>query len=118
MATTKRKLPSTTKVLTLKLARRTTATPLVWPDDLGRVKTRILLTLDGVTTVLCEGSCSGGIRLGSGGEIAEYQLQASQSRMVDGALRNVIDLAKVAEVQYEVELVKGAVVTTLSAEET
>lgn len=112
-ATARIRLPPLAETVGLTLARRTTATPLVWPDDTGRLITRLVLTLDGVTIVLAQGSCSGGIRLDRlGDEIPEYSLQASSYRWVDRVKTSVIALAGVAEVHIEVELVRGTVTTT------
>ena len=117
ITTAKARLSPTATRYRLVLARRTTASPSVWPDDTGRVITRIYLTLDGTTMLLGQGSCSGGIRLDEAGtEVAEYSLSVASYRWIAGVKTSVSALASVAEIHYELELVAGTVTTTVRGE--
>lgn len=103
------------QALTVRLARRTTATPGVWPDDTGTLAVRIRLILDGVVQ-LATGQCSGGIRLRpDGSEMAQYRMTFSPTyRFSTG--RCIIEDAVKAEYQVELELLQGTVDTLLTIE--
>ena len=108
--------------LRVSLARRTTLTPLVWPDDTGRLAVRLTLREADGTIHTYAGQCSGGVRTNRRGDEADwYVLRVAPTvqfvRSGDvTAVQTIVNRTASCDARVELVLLRGTVQTAVTVE--